>query len=62
LFLGILAGPEPLSRNAVDDTTILVVFFDRLEGDGKGGKAGGGGGGGNVGKAVVKEKKWWWPL
>jgi pyruvate dehydrogenase phosphatase len=65
LFLGILAGPEPLSRNAVDDTTILVVFFDRLEGGGKGGKggkAGGGGGGGNVGKAVVKEKKWWWPL
>jgi pyruvate dehydrogenase phosphatase len=30
LFLGILAGPEPLSRNAVDDTTIMVVFFDKL--------------------------------
>jgi pyruvate dehydrogenase phosphatase len=30
LFMGILAGPEPLSRNAVDDTTIMVVFFDRL--------------------------------
>ncbi|KAI4648629.1 uncharacterized protein J4E78_008692 [Alternaria triticimaculans] len=59
LFLGVLAGPEPLSRNAVDDTTIMVVFFDKLEE----GKASGG-------KKVEesrngdgeKKKRWWWPL
>jgi pyruvate dehydrogenase phosphatase len=30
LFMGILSVPEPLNRNAVDDTTIMVVFFDKL--------------------------------
>lgn len=30
LFLGILSVPGPLGRNAVDDTTVMVVFFDRL--------------------------------
>jgi pyruvate dehydrogenase phosphatase len=59
LFLGVLAGPEPWSRNAVDDTTVMVVFFDRLgEGDGEEGSTG------DVGKGGKKEKKWWrpWPL
>lgn len=57
LFLGILAGPEPLSRNAVDDTTIMVVFFDRLGEKGKEGAAKG------VDEAGEKKKKrWWWPL
>ncbi|XP_014551896.1 hypothetical protein COCVIDRAFT_111675 [Bipolaris victoriae FI3] len=57
LFLGILAGPEPLSRNAVDDTTIMVVFFDRLGEKGKEGAVKG------VDEAGEKKKKrWWWPL
>lgn len=56
LFLGILAGPEPLSRNAMDDTTIMVVFFDKL-GDGKGE-----GTGAAKKKMEKKEKKWWWPF
>ena len=30
LFLGILAAAGPMSRNAIDDTTIMVVFFDKL--------------------------------
>ncbi|KAH7394532.1 phosphatase 2C-like domain-containing protein [Pyrenochaeta sp. MPI-SDFR-AT-0127] len=30
LFLGILSVPGPLGRNAVDDTTVMVVFFDKL--------------------------------
>ena len=56
LFLGILAGPEPLSRNAVDDTTIMVVFFDGL---GVGDMGAAGKGAGEVGE---KKKRWWWPL
>ncbi|KAL6705987.1 hypothetical protein ACN47E_006266 [Coniothyrium glycines] len=32
LFLGVLSTPGPLGRNAVDDTTIMVVFFDKLHG------------------------------
>jgi pyruvate dehydrogenase phosphatase len=52
LFLGILAGPEPLSRNAVDDTTIMVVFFDKL-GDPNDAK---------TNTATTKKKSWWWPL
>ena len=36
LFLGVLSVPGPVSRSAVDDTTIMVVFFDRLgEGEGE---------------------------
>jgi pyruvate dehydrogenase phosphatase len=31
LFTGILSIPGPMCRNAVDDTTIMVVFFDKLE-------------------------------
>lgn len=30
LVLSILCMPEPFSRNAFDDTTIMVVFFDKL--------------------------------
>ncbi|KAH7086533.1 phosphatase 2C-like domain-containing protein [Paraphoma chrysanthemicola] len=30
LFTGILSVPGPQGRNAVDDTTIMVVFFDKL--------------------------------
>ncbi|KAI4706573.1 hypothetical protein J4E89_008640 [Alternaria sp. Ai002NY15] len=58
LFLGVLAGPEPLSRNAVDDTTIMVVFFDKL---GEGG-AGAKNGGQKPVEGEQKKKKWWWPL
>jgi len=59
LFLGVLAGPEPLSRNAVDDTTIMVVFFDKIgeegtkKGSGKTARENGDG---------EKKKRWWWPL
>ncbi|KAI4610686.1 hypothetical protein J4E83_008300 [Alternaria metachromatica] len=61
LFLGVLAGPEPLSRNAVDDTTIMVVFFDKI------GEGGGKGKGGRKveesrGGEGEKKKRWWWPL
>jgi pyruvate dehydrogenase phosphatase len=31
LFLGVLGLAAPFRRNAVDDTTIMVVFFDRVE-------------------------------
>jgi pyruvate dehydrogenase phosphatase len=40
----------------VDDTTIMVVFFDKL-GDGKGE-----GTGAAKKKMEKKEKKWWWPF
>jgi serine/threonine protein phosphatase PrpC len=49
LFVGLLGIPLPCSRNAVDDTTIMVVFFDEL-GDGKG-----------EGGEKKKEKSSWWP-
>ncbi|RAR03475.1 protein serine/threonine phosphatase 2C [Stemphylium lycopersici] len=55
LFLGLLTAPEGLSRNAVDDTTIMVVFFDRV-GEGKGPR-----GGQEPGTREAK-KRWWWPL
>lgn len=55
LFLGLLSVPGPLGRNAVDDTTVMVVFFDKLaEGQGKG----------KNGKKVEegeKKKRWWLP-
>ncbi|KAF2677080.1 protein serine/threonine phosphatase 2C [Lentithecium fluviatile CBS 122367] len=51
LFIGLLSIPGPLSRMAVDDTTVMVVFFDKVgKGDGKGG------GGGKE-----KKKSIWWP-
>ncbi|KAL6170360.1 hypothetical protein ACJQWK_03344 [Exserohilum turcicum] len=59
LFLGILAAPGPLSRNAVDDTTVMVVFFDRL---GEESKSKAGEGAGMEGSGERKKKRWWWPL
>lgn len=51
LFMGILSVPGPLGRNAVDDTTVMVVFFDTLgEGGNEKAKAKTGGG-----------KRWWLP-
>ncbi|KAF1851439.1 protein serine/threonine phosphatase 2C [Cucurbitaria berberidis CBS 394.84] len=46
LFFGILSVPGPLGRNAVDDTTIMVVFFDKL------------GEGPDV-KAKTTKRSWW---
>ncbi|KAF1939024.1 protein serine/threonine phosphatase 2C [Clathrospora elynae] len=49
LFLGILSVPGPLGRNAVDDTTVMVVFFDKLgEAQQHGAKA-----------RDTKKKSWW---
>ena len=55
LFMGLMAMPEPWSRNALDDTTVLVVFFDELGESGAGqAKA--------SGETKTKSKSWWWPL
>jgi pyruvate dehydrogenase phosphatase len=51
LFLGVLGTPAPLGRNAVDDTTILVVFFDELGGEGEIKE---------VAKTTTERKKRWW--
>ena len=51
LFMGVLSVPPPMGRYAVDDTTIMVVFFDKLE-EGKGAQG--------VSKAGSGEKKSWW--
>lgn len=51
LFMGVLSVPPPMGRYAVDDTTIMVVFFDKLEGD-KGKQSASG--------APAGEKKSWW--
>ncbi|KAF1835326.1 protein serine/threonine phosphatase 2C [Decorospora gaudefroyi] len=56
LMLGILAAPDPWGRNAVDDTTILVVFFDSL------GEGGGGARQTVAGEGTAGKKRWWWPL
>jgi pyruvate dehydrogenase phosphatase len=48
LFTGILSLPSPMCRNAVDDTTIMVVFFDKVEEHE------------NAEKRVEKGKKSWW--
>ncbi|KAH4853489.1 hypothetical protein HBI22_142700 [Parastagonospora nodorum] len=48
LFTGILSLPSPMCRNAVDDTTIMVVFFDKVEEYE------------NAEKRVEKGKKSWW--
>lgn len=47
LFMGLLSIPGPMCRSAVDDTTVMVVFFDRLEGEGR--------------ELKRKEKSKWWP-
>lgn len=49
LFLGLLSIPGPYCREAVDDTTVMVVFFDRQNEQGT--------------KKVKSEKKSsWWPF
>ncbi|KAJ4292620.1 hypothetical protein N0V90_009283 [Kalmusia sp. IMI 367209] len=50
LFLGLLSIPGPLCRYAVDDTTVMVVFFDKVQGEAK--KAEG---------EKKKKKSSWWP-
>lgn len=49
LFMGVLSVPPPMGRYAVDDTTVMVVFFDRLEEGGSG-----------KGKGETAKKKSWW--
>lgn len=58
LFLGVLSIPGPLGRNAVDDTTIMVVFFDKLTG-----QKGAENDGSNTKKRSASEggKPWWRP-
>ena len=48
LFMGLLSIASPYSREAVDDTTVMVVFFDKL-GEGK-----------EEGKGEAKAKRRWW--
>lgn len=49
LFTGILSISEPLCRYAVDDTTIMVVFFDKLDAQQ------------GAPKTEEKKKSWWKP-
>ncbi|RMZ67417.1 phosphatase 2c [Pyrenophora seminiperda CCB06] len=58
LFMGLMAMPEPWSRSALDDTTIMVVFFDEI-GEGVTGQTKGGVAGTGEQKS---RKRWWWPL
>ncbi|KAJ4988156.1 protein phosphatase 2c [Stagonosporopsis vannaccii] len=51
LFMGVLSVPPPMGRYAVDDTTIMVVFFDKLSQEGAGQGAA---------KGATGEKKSWW--
>ncbi|KAH9863865.1 hypothetical protein J1614_009797 [Plenodomus biglobosus] len=53
LFLALLSLNPPRSRNAVDDTTIMVVFFDELSGRAEGG--------GKEDKGQGGGKRWWMP-
>ena len=48
---GCKAVTPPMGRYAVDDTTVMVVFFDKLE-EGKGAQG--------VSKVASGEKKSWW--
>jgi serine/threonine protein phosphatase PrpC len=59
LFIGVLSVPGPLGRAAVDDTTVMVVFFDRV-GEGKGG-VGGNSVDGSAAGGKQKKKSVWWP-
>jgi pyruvate dehydrogenase phosphatase len=52
LFTAILSVPSPLSRYALDDTTIMVVFFDKMD-DQKGEK--------KIQKVEEVKKNWWKP-
>jgi pyruvate dehydrogenase phosphatase len=49
LFLSLISLAPPLSRNAVDDTTVMVVFFDQL---GEAGQE-------EAGKKRSEGKSWW---
>jgi pyruvate dehydrogenase phosphatase len=53
LFMGVLSVPPPMGRYAVDDTTIMVVFFDKLNKEGVAKAA--------AGKATGEKKSWWKP-
>ncbi|KAF2713607.1 protein serine/threonine phosphatase 2C [Pleomassaria siparia CBS 279.74] len=51
LFIGILSIPDPRNRYAVDDTTVMVVFFDKVEKEGE--------------EQMIRLKggpTWWWPF
>ena len=48
LFMGVLSVPPPMGRYAVDDTTIMVVFFDKLDGV--------------AAQGSREKKKSWWKL
>ncbi|KAF2637382.1 protein serine/threonine phosphatase 2C [Massarina eburnea CBS 473.64] len=50
LLVALSIIPGPISRSAVDDTTVMVVFFDKVAADGKKGGNGDGDGG--------KKKRW----
>lgn len=50
LFMGVLSVPPPMGRYAVDDTTIMVVFFEKLSKDAAQTAA----------KGLGGEKKSWW--
>jgi pyruvate dehydrogenase phosphatase len=64
LFMGLFTIPGPMSRNAVDDITIMVVFFDKVAEGGKKKKKSG---------KIIREKSvttdagerkrvgFWWP-
>ncbi|KAJ4407719.1 hypothetical protein N0V91_003689 [Didymella pomorum] len=52
LFMGVLSVPPPMGRYAVDDTTIMVVFFDKLQ-DHRGKQS--------ASKAAGEKKSWWKP-
>jgi pyruvate dehydrogenase phosphatase len=52
LLIGLLSVANPQCRNAVDDTTIMVVFFDKI------GKENGKG----TSLAKKEGRRWWWPF
>jgi pyruvate dehydrogenase phosphatase len=52
LLIGILSVASPQCRYAVDDTTIMVVFFDKI------GKENGKG----IPLAKKEGRRWWWPF
>ena len=56
LFMGVLSVPPPMSRYAVDDTTIMVVFFDKLDKDEAAAAAAA------ASRGATGEKKSWWKL
>jgi pyruvate dehydrogenase phosphatase len=53
LQAGLRYMPQSIRRNAIDDTTIMVVFFDKLGQEGQMQKV--------TGEVTGKAKNWWWP-